>query len=152
MVLNILAGKNLPIYGDGLNIRDWLYVIDHNTAIWDIVTKGRIGETYNIGGENEWTNLDLVNSICELMAELTGKDDKDYYKSLITYVKDRPGHDRRYAINCDKIKGELGWKQSVTFAEGLKETLKWYLDNNEWIENIKSGAYLEWMDKNYKAR
>lgn len=114
--------------------------------------KGRIGETYNIGGENEWTNLDLVNSICELMAELTGKDDKDYYKSLITYVKDRPGHDRRYAINCDKIKGELGWKQSVTFAEGLKETLKWYLDNNEWIENIKSGAYLEWMDKNYKAR
>lgn len=152
MVLNILAGKSLPVYGDGMNIRDWLYVIDHNTAVWDIVCKGRIGETYNIGGENEWTNIELVNSLCELMAELTGKEDKDHYKSLITFVKDRPGHDRRYAINCDKIKSELGWKQSVTFAEGLRSTLKWYLDNGQWIDNIKSGAYMEWIDKNYKSR
>jgi len=152
MVLNILAEKDLPVYGDGKNIRDWLYVIDHNTAIWDIVTKGRFGETYNIGGENEWTNIELVNALCELMAELTGKDNKDYYKELITYVKDRPGHDRRYAINCDKIKSELGWKQSVTFAEGLKKTVQWYLDSGQWIENIKSGAYKEWMNKNYSDR
>jgi len=152
MVMNILAEKALPVYGDGKNIRDWLYVIDHNTAIWDIVTKGRIGQTYNIGGENEWTNIELVNSLCEIMAELTGKPDKEYYKKLITYVKDRPGHDRRYAINCDKIKSELGWKQSVTFAEGLKKTLKWYLDNSQWVENIKSGAYKEWIDKNYSDR
>lgn len=152
MVMNILAEKALPVYGDGMNIRDWLYVIDHNTAIWDIVRKGRIGETYNIGGENEWTNIKLVHAICEIMAELTDKADREYYKKLITYVKDRPGHDRRYAINCDKIKGELGWKQSVTFEEGLKYTLKWYLDNGEWIDHIKSGAYLEWIDKNYSGR
>jgi dTDP-glucose 4,6-dehydratase len=152
MVMNILADKELPIYGDGQNIRDWLYVIDHNTAIWKIVTEGRIGETYNIGGENEWTNLDLVNYLCELMSELKGKPEKDYYKKLITYVKDRPGHDRRYAINCDKIKSELGWKQSVTFAEGLKKTTQWYLDNDQWVGNIKSGAYQEWLDKNYGER
>lgn len=141
MVLNILNEKPLPVYGDGLNIRDWLYVIDHNTAVWDIVCKGRIGETYNIGGENEWTNIKLVNEICEIMAELTGKSDESYYKKLITFVTDRPGHDRRYAINCDKIKNELGWKQSLDFAEGLKMTLKWYLDNPGWVENIKSGNY-----------
>jgi len=152
MVMNILAEKDLPVYGDGLNIRDWLYVIDHNTAIWDIVSKGRLGETYNIGGENEWTNIELVNKLCELMAELTGKDNTDYYKKLITYVKDRPGHDRRYAINCDKIKDELGWKQSVTFEEGLKQTLRWYLENGQWIENVKSGAYKEWINKNYSSR
>ncbi|ADD69516.1 dTDP-glucose 4,6-dehydratase [Denitrovibrio acetiphilus DSM 12809] len=152
MVLNILAEKDLPVYGDGKNIRDWLYVIDHNTAIWNIVTKGRIGETYNIGGENEWTNIELVNTLCEQMAELTGKPDINYYKKLITFVKDRPGHDRRYAINCDKLKSELGWKQSVTFADGLKNTLRWYLKNSEWIDHIKSGAYMEWMNKNYNKR
>jgi len=151
MILNILEGKSLPIYGDGMNIRDWLYVTDHCTGIWDVITKGRIGETYNIGGENEWTNKELVNKICELMAELTGKE-KDEYKKLITYVKDRPGHDRRYAIKCDKIKSELGWNQSVTFEQGLKETLQWYLEHGQWIENIKSGAYKEWIDKNYADR
>lgn len=152
MVLNILDGKNLPVYGDGKNIRDWLYVQDHNTGIWSVITKGRIGQTYNIGGENEWTNIELVNRICEIMAELIGKSDKDEYKKLITYVNDRPGHDRRYAIKCDKIKSELGWTQSVTFEEGLRETLKWYLENPQWIENIKSGAYKDWIKKNYGER
>ncbi|MBR2887328.1 MAG: dTDP-glucose 4,6-dehydratase, partial [Bacteroidales bacterium] len=114
LILNILAEKSLPVYGDGLNVRDWLYVEDHCSAIYTILTKGKVGETYNIGGENERTNIEIVNTVCEIMAEKHGKD-KDYYKKLITFVKDRPGHDRRYAINCDKIKSQLGWKQSVNF-------------------------------------
>ncbi len=112
---------------------------------------GRPGETYNIGGENEWENLKLVHSLCELVAEETGKD-RECYKKLINFVKDRPGHDQRYAINCDKIKSELGWKQSVTFDEGLKQTVRWYLENREWTSNIKSGEYLNWMDLNYTKR
>jgi dTDP-glucose 4,6-dehydratase len=152
ILMNILDEKPLPVYGDGMNIRDWLYVHDHNTAIWEIITRGKAGETYNIGGENEWTNIELVNKICELVANLLGKPDKDHYKTLITFVKDRPGHDRRYAINCDKLKSELGWGQSVSFEEGLLRTLRWYLSNKKWIENIRSGTYRKWMEKNYNDR
>jgi len=151
MIMNILEGKQLPVYGDGKNIRDWLYVEDHCSAIWAIIKNGRIGETYNVGGENEWENIKLVNYLCERVAFFTKKNLIEI-KKLITYVKDRPGHDRRYAINCDKIKNELNWKQSVTFEIGLDETIKWYLNNNEWIQNIRSGAYLKWINKNYGAR
>ncbi len=151
MILNIKEEKPLPVYGDGRNIRDWLYVNDHNSAAWAIINKGKTGETYNIGGENEWENIKLVYSLCEKMARFMNKD-KDYYKKLITYVKDRPGHDRRYAINCDKIKKELGWKQSVDFDAGLDKTVKWYLENQKWIDNVRSGEYKKWMDKNYSKR
>jgi dTDP-glucose 4,6-dehydratase len=151
MIMNIKEEKNLPVYGDGKNIRDWLFVNDHASAIWAIIGKGTIGETYNIGGENEWENIKLVKSLCEKMAKFLGKE-YDYYKKLITYVKDRPGHDRRYAINCDKIKKELGWNQSVDFEKGLEKTVKWYLDNQQWIDNVKSGEYKKWIDKNYKER
>jgi dTDP-glucose 4,6-dehydratase len=133
IILNIEEYKNLPVYGDGKNIRDWLFVDDHNSAVWAILNSGRTGERYNIGGENEWENIKLVNVLCEKIAEIKGYE-KDYYKRLITFVKDRPGHDRRYAINCDKIKNELGWEQSVSFNEGLDMTINWYLDNMEWIK------------------
>ena len=151
MISNMLEEKSLPVYGDGKNVRDWLYVEDHASGIWAVVTKGRIGEKYNIGGENEWENIKLVNVLCETVAEYSSKE-RDYYKKLITYVKDRPGHDRRYAINCDKIKKDLGWKQSVNFEEGLKKTVKWFLENKAWIENVKSGSYKDWVSKNYGNR
>jgi len=151
MILNMLDEKPLPVYGDGKNVRDWLFVEDHCSAIFAILKKGRRGETYNIGGGNEWTNIDLVTKLCETVAKKKNKP-SDYFKKLITYVNDRPGHDRRYAINCDKIKKELGWKQSVTFAEGLDRTVSWYLTNPDWIDHVKSGAYRQWIDQNYKAR
>jgi len=151
MILNMLEGKPLPVYGDGRNIRDWLYVEDHNSAVWTVMTTGRIGETYNIGGENEWENIRLLKELIKVVAARTGKPVGDYEK-LINYVKDRPGHDRRYAIDCSKLKKELGWKQSVTFDQGLDRTVAWYLDNPEWIEHVRSGAYREWMDRNYGAR
>jgi len=151
MIQNMLDGKDLPVYGDGKNIRDWLFVEDHNTAVWAVMQKGELGETYNIGGENEWENIKLIHVLCDILSEQTGKPVEEFTK-LITYVKDRPGHDRRYAINCDKLKLTLGWKQSVTFEEGLRNTVKWYLSNSEWIENIKSGEYLRWMEKNYTER
>lgn len=151
LILNILNGKPLPVYGDGMNVRDWLYVKDHCSAIWAILTQGTVGETYNIGGENERTNIAIVNAVCEILAEKHGKD-KDHYKSLITYVKDRPGHDRRYAINCDKLKSQLGWKQSVNFEEGLMKTVEWYLGNQKWIDNVVSGEYKNWINKNYETR
>lgn len=151
MVLNMIQGKAMPIYGDGKNIRDWLYIEDHCDGIWQILRNGKSGETYNIGGDNEWKNIDLVDFLCELVADETGKD-KDYYKKLITFVKDRPGHDQRYAINCNKIKTELGWKQSVVFSEGLKKTVKWYLSNSDWVKSIKSDDYSDWLNKNYGAR
>jgi dTDP-glucose 4,6-dehydratase len=151
MILNILDEKILPVYGDGKNVRDWLYVEDHCSAIWKILNQGKIGETYNIGGENEWENIRLVHFLCEKIGQLNGKD-KDYYKKLITFVKDRPGHDRRYAINCDKIKQELGWKQEVDVEEGLEMTVKWYMNNPEWVDRVKSGEYKHWMKKNYKMR
>ena len=151
MILNMLDGKPLPIYGDGKNIRDWLYVEDHNSAVWAVMQGGTLGETYNIGGENEWENLHLVERLCEIVAQESGKS-AESFKGLISYVKDRAGHDRRYAINCDKLKSELGWKQSVSFDEGLKATVKWYLSNMSWIEGIQSGEYRDWMEKNYGER
>jgi dTDP-glucose 4,6-dehydratase len=151
MINNIREEKPLPIYGDGKNIRDWLHVDDHNSAVWAILNGGRKGETYNIGGENEWENIRLVHVLCEKIAVRGGKD-REYYKKLLTYVKDRAGHDRRYAINCDKIKKELGWKQSYDFDRGLDMTIGWYLDNTRWIENVKSGEYQKWMEKNYASR
>ncbi len=151
MIMNMKEDKPLPVYGDGKNIRDWLYVDDHNNAVWTIVNKGKTGETYNIGGENEWENIKLVNVLCEKMAVFTGKE-KDHYKKFITFVKDRPGHDMRYAINCDRIKNELGWRQSVDFDGGLDRTITWYLDNQQWIERVQSGEYREWVKKNYEIR
>jgi dTDP-glucose 4,6-dehydratase len=151
MIMNMKDEKTLPVYGDGKNIRDWLYVEDHNNAIWSILSGGDEGETNTIGGENEWQNITLVNSICEIMACVMGKNN-DYYKKLITFVKDRPGHDRRYAINCDKIKNALGWRQSVDFRDGLEKTVRWYVDNELWIQNVRSGGYRNWIDKNYAVR
>ena len=151
LILNILDGKQLPVYGDGLNVRDWLYVEDHCSAIYTILTKGVTGETYNIGGENERTNIEIVNTVCEIMAEKHGKD-TNFYKNLITFVKDRPGHDRRYAINCDKIKSQLGWCQSVNFEQGIRKTVEWYLANAQWVKNVKSGDYKNWISKNYEKR
>jgi dTDP-glucose 4,6-dehydratase len=148
MILNILEEKALPVYGDGRNVRDWLYVEDHCRAVWEILNKGRSGETYNISGENEWENIKLVNLLCEKIEQLMGKD-KDYYKRLITFVKDRPGHDRRYAINCDKIKKELRWKQQYNFEEGLEMTIKWYMNNQDWVNRVRSGEYRQWIEKNY---
>ena len=151
MILNLRDEKPLPVYGDGKNIRDWLYVNDHNLAVWLIMNNGTSGETYNIGGENEWENIKLVNVLCEKMAKFNNKE-RDHYKKLITYVKDRPGHDRRYAINCNKIKNELGFSQTVTFDQGLERTIKWYLDNPDWIDNVRSGEYRTWIEKNYTKR
>ena len=151
MILNILEEKALPVYGDGKNVRDWIYVEDHCSAIWKILNQGKIGETYNIGGDNEWENLRLVHFLCEKIGQLNGKD-KDYYQKLITFVKDRLGHDRRYAINCDKIKQELGWKQEVDIEEGLEMTIKWYMNHPKWVDRVKSGEYKHWIKKNYKVR
>ena len=151
MILNMLKEKALPVYGDGKNIRDWIYVEDHCRGIWVILQKGTIGETYNIGGENELTNIDLLNVLCEKVAKFKSKK-KDYYKKLITYVKDRAGHDRRYAINCDKIKNELNWSQSVDLDKGLDLTIEWYLANKDWIENVISDEYKKWLEKNYNTK
>ena len=151
IILNILEEKPLPVYGDGKNVRDWLFVDDHADAVWNIINNGRVGETYNIGGDNEWQNINIVNLICEMIAEVNGKE-KEYYKKLITYVNDRPGHDRRYAIDCSKIKKELGWKQTVDFKEGLLKTIKWYMSNPDWIKNVRTGEYKNWITKNYSNR
>ena len=151
MILNMLEGKALPVYGDGKNIRDWVYVEDHNPAVWAIMQGGEAGRSYNIGGENEWENIHLLGRLIEIVAEETGKS-VESIRSLISYVKDRPGHDRRYAIDCSRIKAELGWKQSVTFDEGLRATVKWYLENKSWCEHVRSGEYRSWIDKNYGKR
>lgn len=151
MILNMQEGKPLPVYGNGKNIRDWVFVEDHNEAVWNILNKGRTGEKYNIGGENEWENIKLLNKLIEIIAVQLGKDIEEI-KKTITFVKDRPGHDLRYAIDCSKIKKELGWKQRHSFEDGLELTVKWYLDNTGWIENIKSGSYKNWIQKNYTAR
>jgi dTDP-glucose 4,6-dehydratase len=151
MILNMEERKPLPVYGDGRNIRDWLYVEDHNAAVWLIMKQGRVGEKYNIGGENEWENLQLVRELCRIYAELTGA----FYEeitSLITFVRDRPGHDRRYAIDCGKLKSELGWKRAYGFAEGLRATVQWYLGNAAWVEKVKSGEYRTWIEANYGKR
>ncbi|WNJ81155.1 dTDP-glucose 4,6-dehydratase [Cedecea neteri] len=150
VILNALEGKPLPIYGKGDQIRDWLYVEDHARALYTVVTQGQVGETYNIGGHNEKKNLEVVHTICDLLDEIVPKEGT--YRDQITYVTDRPGHDRRYAIDADKISRELGWKPQETFESGIRKTVQWYLDNQQWVENIKSGAYKSWIEQNYGER
>ena len=150
-IQNIRQKKPLPVYGDGLYTRDWLYVKDHATAIDAIFHKGKMHETYNIGGFNEWKNIDLVKLLCQLMDEKIGREPGESEK-LITYVKDRPGHDRRYAIDATKINKELGWAPSVTFEEGLSLTIDWFLENTEWLDNVTSGAYLQYYETQYEKR
>lgn len=150
VILNALEGKALPIYGKGDQIRDWLYVEDHARALYTVVTQGKPGETYNIGGHNEKKNLDVVHTICDLLDEIVPKDTS--YREQITYVADRPGHDRRYAIDAAKMSHELSWKPQETFESGIRKTVEWYLANTKWVENVKSGAYKTWIDQNYGAR
>jgi dTDP-glucose 4,6-dehydratase len=152
MILNALEGKPLPVYGDGKNVRDWLFVEDHCSAIRAVLEKGRIGETYNIGGNSERANIDVVRTICNLVDEMRPRAVGSSRHDLITYVKDRPGHDRRYAINASKLERELGWKPAAEFENGLRRTVRWYLDNSAWIEGVRTGAYLEWISKNYTER
>lgn len=151
MILNMQSGKPLPVYGDGKNIRDWLYVEDHNSAVWLVMKKGKIGETYNIGGENEWENIKLLNKLIEIVSDRVGKS-IEQIKSTITYVKDRPGHDRRYAIDCSHLKSSLGWKQAFDFENGLRKTVDWYFLNSAWVTGVKSGKYKEWLTQNYDKR
>jgi dTDP-glucose 4,6-dehydratase len=152
MVVNALAGKPLPIYGDGQQVRDWLYVKDHCSAIRRVLEAGRLGETYNVGGWNEMPNLDIVHTVCELLDSLRPRADGQSYRTQITYVTDRPGHDRRYAIDASKIERELGWKPAETFATGIRKTIEWYLAHPEWVARVQSGAYRDWVETNYAAR
>lgn len=152
MIVNALAGKSLPVYGDGQQIRDWLYVKDHCSAIRRVLEAGRLGEVYNIGGWNEKPNIEIVNTICALLDELRPRKDGKSYREQITYVADRPGHDRRYAIDARKIERELGWKPAETFTTGIRKTVLWYLENQAWVTNVQSGAYREWVEKNYEGR
>jgi len=172
MIVNALAGKPLPVYGDGQQIRDWLYVKDHCSAIRRVLEAGKVGEVYNIGGWNEKANLDIVHTVCDLLDELrplrqasgkwevgsgrhalpTHDSPLATYRSLITFVADRPGHDRRYAIDARKIERELGWKPAETFETGIRKTVQWYLDNPGWVSNVQSGAYRQWVEKNYMDR
>ncbi len=149
MIVNALAGKPLPVYGDGQQIRDWLYVKDHCSAIRRVLQAGRVGETYNVGGWNEMPNLDIVHSVCALLDELQPRRDGKLYREQISFVTDRPGHDRRYAIDARKIEQELGWKPSETFDTGIRKTVQWYLDNQAWVAGVQSGTYREWLDKHY---
>ncbi|QNP58851.1 dTDP-glucose 4,6-dehydratase [Paenacidovorax monticola] len=149
MIVNALAGKALPVYGDGMQVRDWLYVKDHCSAIRRVLEAGRLGETYNVGGWNEKANLDIVHTVCALLDELRPRADGQSYKTQITHVKDRPGHDRRYAIDARKIERELGWKPAETFDTGIRKTVQWYLENSEWVAGVQSGAYREWVQTQY---
>jgi dTDP-glucose 4,6-dehydratase len=151
IIHNALAGKSLPIYGDGQQIRDWLYVKDHCSAIRRVLEAGRLGETYNIGGWNEKPNLEVVHTLCEILDELRPRADGKSYAEQITYVTDRPGHDRRYAIDATKIERELGWKPAETFETGIRKTVQWYLDNQAWVSNVTSGVYQNWVGKQYSA-
>jgi len=150
MIVNALAGKPLPVYGDGQQIRDWLYVTDHCSGIRAVLAGGRLGETYNIGGWNEKANIDIVKTVCALLDELKPSADGPYAR-LITYVKDRPGHDRRYAIDARKIERELGWRPAETFETGIRKTVQWYLDHPDWVARVQSGAYKDWVSKQYAA-
>lgn len=152
MILNALEGKALPIYGDGKNIRDWLYVEDNNKALKSVIEQGKVGETYNIGGFCEKTNIEVVTSICILLDQLCPDSPYIPHKSLITFVKDRLGHDRRYAMDISKIEKELGWKHKETFEAGLKKTVQWYIDNPKWVESIITGEYQKWIEQNYEKR
>jgi dTDP-glucose 4,6-dehydratase len=149
MIVNALAGKPLPVYGDGQQIRDWLYVGDHCSAIRRVLEAGRVGETYNVGGWNEKPNLEIVHTVCALLDELRPKAGGGSYKEQITFVKDRPGHDRRYAIDARKIERDLGWKPAETFETGIRKTVQWYLANGEWVQRVQSGAYREWIATQY---
>ncbi|MDK4706124.1 dTDP-glucose 4,6-dehydratase [Rhizobium sp. CNPSo 4062] len=151
VILNALSGKGLPIYGDGQQIRDWLYVKDHCSAIRRVLETGTVGETYNVGGWNEKPNLDVVYTICAILDELRPKADGSRYSDQITFVKDRPGHDRRYAIDARKLERELGWKPEETFETGIRKTIEWYLQNQDWVRNVTSGAYREWVGKQYEV-
>ncbi len=150
VIHNALVGKLLPIYGDGQQIRDWLYVKDHCSAIRRVLEAGKLGESYNVGGWNEKSNLEVVNTICSILDQLRPKSDGSSYASQITYVKDRPGHDRRYAIDATKLERELGWKPIETFDTGIRKTVQWYLDNQEWTDAVLSGSYRDWLKKQYK--
>lgn len=152
MIVNALAGKPLPVYGDGQQIRDWLYVKDHCSAIRRVLEAGALGETYNVGGWNEKPNLEIVQTLCALLDELRPRADGQPYQQQIAYVTDRPGHDRRYAIDASKLANELGWKPAETFDSGIRKTVEWYLDNQPWVAHIQSGAYREWVEKNYSER
>ena len=149
IIHNALAGKPLPIYGDGQQIRDWLYVKDHCSAIRRVLEAGRLGETYNVGGWNEKPNLEVVHTLCAMLDELSPRADGASYASQITFVADRPGHDRRYAIDASKLERELGWKPAETFETGIRKTVRWYLDNPQWVHNVTSGAYREWVGRQY---
>ena len=149
VILNAINGKPLPIYGDGQQVRDWLFVSDHCYAIREVLANGKRGETYNIGGWNEKTNIDVVKTICQILDGLRPRADGKSYVEQITFVKDRPGHDRRYAIDATKIASELGWKPKETFDSGIKKTVQWYLDNPVWVEGVVSGSYRDWLQKQY---
>ncbi len=149
VILNALSGRPLPIYGDGQQIRDWLYVKDHCSAIRRVLEAGKLGETYNVGGWNEKPNLDVVNTICSILDDLRPKSDGSSYSSQITFVKDRPGHDRRYAIDATKLERELGWRPAETFNTGIRKTVQWYLDNQEWTDGVLSGSYRDWLKQQY---
>jgi dTDP-glucose 4,6-dehydratase len=148
MIMNMIEKKPLPVYGAGTNIRDWLYVDDHSSALYSIITNSRAGETYTIGGESESSNIDLVRLLCRITAEFTGANVESYL-GLIRFVMDRPGHDQRYAIDCTKIKSSLGWTQSIGLSDGLRRTVRWYLGNLSWVDSVRSGDYLKWIETNY---
>jgi dTDP-glucose 4,6-dehydratase len=149
MILNALEGKSLPVYGDGRNVRDWLYVRDHCCAVWTIMKQGKRGETYNIGGNSEMENITVVEMICDILDENIGRLNNRSRRELISYVKDRPGHDRRYAIDSSKLKRALGWSPEESFESGLRQTIAWYLDNRAWVEHVRSGAYQSWIREHY---
>ena len=152
MIVNALAGKSLPIYGDGQQIRDWLYVKDHCSAIRRVLEAGKVGEVYNVGGWNEKPNIEIVQTVCALLDELSPRVDGKKYIEQVTYVTDRPGHDRRYAIDASKVERELGWKPAETFETGIRKTVAWYLENQSWVANVQSGDYRDWVEKNYTER
>ena len=150
MIVNALAGKPLPVYGDGMQIRDWLFVKDHASAIRRVLADGKVGEVYNVGGWNEKPNVEIVHTICDLLDQLRPRSDGKSYKAQITFVKDRPGHDRRYAIDAGKLERELGWKPAETFDTGIRKTVQWYLDNPDWVAHVQSGAYRDWISTQYQ--
>ncbi|WP_353238479.1 dTDP-glucose 4,6-dehydratase [Limnohabitans sp.] len=152
MIVNALAGKPLPVYGDGMQVRDWLYVKDHCSAIRRVLEAGRLGEVYNVGGWNEKPNIEIVKTVCALLDELRPRTDGKPYAEQISYVTDRPGHDRRYAIDARKLEAELGWKPAETFETGIRKTVEWYLANPDWVSHVQSGAYRDWLNQNYAER
>ena len=152
MIHNALKGLPLPVYGDGQQVRDWLHVDDHCAGLRTVLDRGRVGETYNIGGRSERTNMQVIHAICNALDDLVPRSGGSKYAQLITHVKDRPGHDRRYAIDDGKIAGELGWAPALAFEEGMRQTIRWYLDNQAWVESVTSGAYRHWVEQNYGGR